>query len=123
MLMESGGPISFDGDVIIKQITLRVDYILYDDNTSFGSAGEGQKKINLMRDGARKYKAWLGQNYLHNRKSLPMTLPLIEQRAIPEQLKLNLDQTLGADRYRLFLLKTFQTKGANDVADLLSRQQ
>lgn len=115
MLMESGGPLSFNQGAVIKEITLKVEYVSYNDNTAYGARGEGSRRINSMREGARKYKYWLGQVYSRGGKSLTTILPLLQEPRVPEELKLNLDETLGADRYRLHLLKTLQTKGAEDV--------
>jgi hypothetical protein len=54
-------------------------------------------------------------------KTLATILPVIETPSIPEELKLDSDQTMGADRYRLQLLKTLKTKGAADVESYLNR--
>jgi len=121
MPMESAGPVSFDEGVIIKQITLTVDYASYVDHTADGSGGEGERRINAMREGARRYKSWLVQEYSRAGQSLASILPLIQTPRIPEELKLNLDQTMGADRYRLHLLSTFQKKGAADVENYLKQ--
>jgi hypothetical protein len=112
MSMESAGPLSFNEGVVIKEITLTVEYV---------SGGEGERRINAMREGARRYKGWLAQKYSRAGKSLATILPVIETRSIPEELNLDSDQTMGADRYRLQLLKTFKTKGAADVENYLSR--
>jgi len=114
-LMEAGGPLSFSEGVVIKEITLKVDYASYDDNSAYGPGGEGKRRIEAMREGAREYKNWLEQKYSRAGKSLATILPLMQAPIVPEELKLSLDQTLGADRYRLYLLKTLQTKGAADV--------
>ena len=119
MPMEAPGPVSFGESVIIKEITLTVDYASYADQTADGSGGEGERRINAMREGARRYKSWLAQQYSRAGKSLASILPLIQAPRIPEELKLNLDQTMGADRYRLHLLSTFQKKGAADVESYL----
>lgn len=119
--MESAGPLSFNEGVIIKEITLTVDYVSYADQTAYGSGGEGERKINGMREGARRYKSWLAQQYSRAGKSLATILPVIETHNIPEELKLGLDQSTGADRYRLQLLMTFKTKGAADVENYLNR--
>lgn len=121
MSMESAGPLSFNEGVVIKEITLTVEYVLYADQTAYGSGGEGERRINAMREGARRYKGWLAQQYSRAGKSLATILPVIETQSIPEELKLDLDQTMGADRYRLQLLKTFKTKGAADVENYLNR--
>ena len=121
--MESGGPLSFQEGVVIKEITLKVDYASYEDNTAYGHGREGERRINSMREGARKYKNWLGQEYSRGGKSLAAILPLMQAPTVPEELKLSLDQTLGADRYRLHLLKTLQTKGAGGVELFFKQDQ
>jgi hypothetical protein len=123
MSMESSGPLSFDEGVVIKEIRLKVDYASYCDNTAYGSGREGERRINAMREGAREYKSWLGQKYLRDGKSLTGILPLIQGSNVPEELKLNPDQTMGADRYRLHLLKTLQSKGAADVEGYFKQNQ
>jgi hypothetical protein len=123
MSMESAGPFSLNDGAIIKEITLRVEYASYDDHTAFGSGGEGERRINAMREGARRYKSWLAQEYSRAGKSLATIFPLIQARGIPEGLKLDNDQTMGADRYRLHVLKTLQTKGAADVEGYLKQNQ
>lgn len=121
MSMESAGPLSFNEGAVIKEITLTVEYVSYADQTAYGSGGEGERRINAMREGARRYKRWLVQEYSRAGKSLATILPVIETPSIPEELKLDSDQTMGADRYRLQLLKTFKTKGAADVENFLNR--
>ena len=61
--MEAPGPFGFDDDVVIREITLTIDYVSYADQTSYGSGGEGERRINAMREGARRYKGWLAQEY------------------------------------------------------------
>jgi hypothetical protein len=119
MPMEAAGPVGFDEGVIIKEITLNIDYVLYGDQTAYGSGGEGERRIKAMRDGARRYKTWLAREYSRAGKSLTAILPAIQSRSIPEALKLDSDQKMGADRYRLYLLTTFQRKGAADIENYL----
>ena len=121
MTMESAGPLSFDEGAVIKEITLTLEYVSYEDQTAYGAGGEGERRIKGMRDGARRYKSWLVQQYSRAGKSLATILPVIETHNLPAELKLDLDQTVGADRYRLQLLKTFKTKGAADVENYLNR--
>ena len=123
MPMESAGPLSFDDGVVIKEITLTLEYASYGDQTAYGAGGEGERRIKGMREGARRYKSWLAQEYSRTGKSLATILPTIQGRGIPEALKLDSDQTMGADRYRLNLLKTFKTKGAADVENFLKQNQ
>lgn len=119
--MESAGPTSFNKGAVIREITLTVDYVSYYDNTAYGSGREGERRINAMRDGARQYKSWLKQKYSRAGKSLATILPLMQAPGVSQELKLSLDQTLGADRYRIYLLKTLQTKGAPDAEKLLQQ--
>jgi hypothetical protein len=123
MPMESPGPLSFDAGVIIKEITLSLEYASYDDQTAYGAGGEGERRIEGMREGARRYKSWLAHEYVRAGNSLTAILPTIQARGIPEALKLDSDQTMGADRYRLNLLKTFKTNGAADVEHFLKKNQ
>lgn len=120
MSMETAGPVAFDDAVLIKEITLTIDYVSYADQTSYGSGGDGERRINAMRVGARQYKGWLAQEYARAGKSLATILPLIQTPTIPEGLKLDPDQKMGADRYRLQLLSTLQKKGAADVESYLN---
>lgn len=123
MPMESAGPLSFDEGVVIKEITLTLEYASYEDQTAYGAGGEGERRIKGMREGARRYKRWLAQEYTRAGKSLATILPTIQSAGIPEALKLDADQTMGADRYRLNLVKAFKTKGAADVENYLKQNQ
>lgn len=123
MPMESAGPLSFDDGVVIKEITLTLEYASYADQTVYGAGGEGERRIKGMREGARRYKNWLTQEYSRAGKSLAAIFPTIQAPGIPEALKLDSDQTMGADRYRLNLLKTLKTKGAADVENYLKQNQ
>jgi hypothetical protein len=123
MPMESAGPLSFDDGVVIKEIALTLEYASYDDQTAYGAGGEGERRIEGMREGARRYKSWLAQEYTRAGKSLATILPTIQAPGVPGALKLDADQTMGADRYRLNLLKTFKTKGAADVENYLKQTQ
>lgn len=121
MPMESAGPLSFDDGVVIKEITLTLEYASYEDQTAYGAGGEGERRIKGMREGARRYKSWLAQEYSRAGKSLITIFPTIEAPGLPDALKLDSNQTMGADRYRLNLLKVFKTKGAADVENYLKQ--
>src|SRR5215213_5138642 len=121
MSMEAAGPVGFDDGVVIKDIRLTIDYVSFADQATYGSGGEGERRIKGMREGARRYKSWLAQEYSRAGKTLATILPTIQSRGIPEALKLDSDQTMGADRYRLHLLNTFQKKGATDVESYLKK--
>ncbi len=120
--MDSAGPMRFEDDVTVKEVRLQVDYVLFENKTVIGKGSEGEKKIDSMRLGARKYKAWLVQRYARSGKSLVAILPLLQADHVPGGLDLDdIDQTLGAERYRLHLLKKFQTAGASEVEAYLNR--
>lgn len=121
MSMEAAGPVGFDDGAVIKAITLTIEYVSYADQTTYGSGGEGERRIKGMRDGARRYKDWLTQEYARAGKSIITIIPEIQRPSIPENLKLDSDQTMGAHRYRLYLLNTFQRKGAADVERYLKQ--
>ena len=123
MSMESAGPLAFSEGAIIKQITLTLEYVSFDDNSASGSGREGEHRIKAMREGARLYKNWLKQEYSRAGQSLTTIFTLIQAPGIPEGLKLDSDQTMGADRYRLQLLSTFRKKGAADVERYLRQNQ
>ena len=119
MSMEAAGPVGFDEEVVIKEITLTIEYAFYADHTTYGAGGEGERRINAMREGARRYKSWLSQEYSRGGKSLTTILPVIQTPSIPEALNLDPNQKMGADRYRLNLLNTLQKKGAAKVENYL----
>jgi len=119
MSMGSPGPISFDQGVTIKEITLTINYVEYADHAAYGSGGEGEQRIKAMREGARRYKACLEQEYSRAGNSLTTIVPELQAATIPAALKLDSDQTMGAERYRLYLLNTFQRRGAADVESRL----
>lgn len=121
--MEAAGPLSFDDGVAIKEITLSLEYVAYADRTADGAGGEGERRIKAMREGARRYKSWLAQEYAQTGKSLTTILQTIETPGLPKTLTLDADQTMGADRYRLNLVKTFKTKGAAEVENYLKQNQ
>lgn len=123
MSMESAGPLAFSEGTVIKEITLTLEYVSFDDNSASGSGREGERRIKAMREGARLYKNWLKQEYSRAGQSLTTIFPLIQAPSVPEGLKLDSDQTMGADRYRLQLLSTFRKKGAADIESYLRQNQ
>jgi hypothetical protein len=113
--MEAAGPMSFEDGVVIEGVKLTIEYIEYVGASSYGVGSEGEHRIMSQREGAKKYKDLLRQNYSQAGRSLVTVVPLLEETPNPEQLKLTEDEILGADRYRRYLLKTFRTKGAAEV--------
>jgi hypothetical protein len=101
--MDSAGPMRFGTAVTVKEVQLQVDYVLFQNDTAIGRGGEGDKKINSMRLGARKYKGWLMQRYAGSGKSVSAILPLLKTGHAPPELDLSdIDQTVGAPNWRRF---------------------
>jgi hypothetical protein len=117
--MEAAGPMNFGEGTIIESVKLKIEYVQYVGAVPYGAGTEGEQRINSQRNGAKKYKEYLAKNFLEAGQSLVTVVPLLEQQAYPEELKLSQDENLGADRYRRYLLKTLRTKGAVEVEKAL----
>lgn len=113
--MDGPGPISFENGTVIVSVTLKIDYVLYVDGSSYGAGSEGERTVLSAREGAKKYKTFLRENYTKAGKSLVTVVPLLEQDTKLDQLKLTASESEGAARYRLYLLKTFRTKGEAEI--------
>ena len=113
--MEAAGPTSFEEGTVVVSVSLNIDYVLYVDGTSYGDGSEGEQTVLSQREGAKKYKHLLREKYAKAGKSLVTIVPLLEQETKLDQLKLTQSESVGADRYRLYLLKTFRTKGAAEI--------
>lgn len=119
--MESAGAITLSEGAIIKAVRLRIDYAQFSDGSSIGSGSEGEHQIKLAREGAAKYKAWLKGRYIRSGKSLTAVLSLL-QNDLSEELGLkDSSEILGANNYRIRLLRVFQTDGAERVQRYLNR--
>jgi hypothetical protein len=113
--MEAPGPTTFEDGTVLVSVTLQIDYVQYVDGSSYGAGSEGESAVLSAREGAKKYKAFLRENYTKAGKSLVTVVPLLEQDTKLDQLKLTASETEGAARYRLNLLKTFRTKGGAEI--------
>ncbi len=113
--LDGPGPTSFEDGTVIVSVTLKIDYVQYVDGSSYGAGSEGERTVLSQREGAKKYKNLLRENYAKAGKSLVTIVPLLEQDAKLDQLKLTQSESVGADRYRLYLLKTFRTKGGAEL--------
>lgn len=113
--MEAAGPMTFEDGVVIEIVKLNIEYVQYVGANSYGAGSEGERRVASQREGAKKYKEFLQHNYSQAGRSLVTVVPFLEENANSEQLKLTQDETIGADRYRRFLLKTLRTKGAAEV--------
>ena len=113
--MEAPGPATFEDGTVIDSVSLKIDYVQYVDGSSYGAGSEGERTVLSQREGARKYKDFLRENYIKAGKSLATVVPLLDQDTKLDQLKLTGPESEGAARYRLYLLKTFRTKGGAEI--------
>ncbi len=113
--MEASGPTSFEDGTVLVSVTLKIDYVQYADGSSYGAGSEGERTVLSQREGAKKYKNFLRENYIKAGKSLVTVVPLLDQDTKLDQLKLTGSESEGAARYRLYLLKTFRTKGGAEL--------
>jgi len=113
--MEASGPTSFEDGTVILSVTLKIDYVQYVGGSSYGAGSEGERTVLSQREGAKKYKDLLRENYAKAGKSLVTVVPLLEQETKLDQLNLTQSESVGANRYRLYLLKTFRTKGGAEI--------
>jgi hypothetical protein len=113
--MDGPGPMDLDDGSVVVNVTLKIDYVQYVDGSSYGAGSEGERTVLSQREGAKKYKNFLRENYAKAGKSLVTIVPLLEQDTKADELKFNQSENVGADRYRLFLLKMFRTKGGAEI--------
>ena len=113
--MDGPGPTSLEDGTVIVSVTLKIDYVQYVDGSRYGAGSEGERTVLSQREGAKKYKDLLRENYAKAGKSLVTIVTLLEQDTKLDQLKLTQSESVGADRYRLYLLKTFRTKGGAEL--------
>lgn len=112
--MDGPGPTSLADGTVIVSVILKIDYVQYMDGSSYGAGSDGERTVLSAREGAKKYKSFLRENYVKAGKSLVTVVPLLEQDTLGE-LKLTGSESEGAARYRLYLLKTFRTKGGPEI--------
>ena len=113
--MDGPGPMDLDDGSVVVNVTLKIDYVQYVDGSSYGAGSEGERTVLSQREGAKKYKKLLREDYAKAGKSLVTIVPLLEQDIKVDELKLTQSENVGADRYRLFLLKMFRTKGGAEL--------
>lgn len=110
-------PSSFDASVVIKAITVRIDYAEFADNSMLGPNRGGARIIADTREGAAKYKQWLAQQYNQSRGALERIVFLLDKhQPLPEELEIqNSNQEQGASMYRNFARRTYENKGGEDL--------
>ena len=116
-------PTSF-GDAVVKAISMHVDYVEFEDNSSLGPNESGSRIIGDIREGAAKYSTWLMGKYNSSGKSVSAMTSLIQDDPLPEgELGIkSAAQEQGAVIYRNFLRDSYETKGLEHLAKFLERK-
>ncbi|MCI0336902.1 MAG: hypothetical protein L0226_04955 [Acidobacteria bacterium] len=109
-------PIEFVGAngkiVPVKKITLSLDYVDFEDNTSLGPNKHGLYSVIKVREGAVKYREWLVKQFAESGKSENALLSLLRESGLPAELNLPKDhQITGARLYRRHLLSAYDHHG------------
>lgn len=115
-------PISID-DATVKAISMQVDYVEFEGNTSSGPNKAGSRVIAGIREGAAKYRNWLLGRYVSGGKSINEMTSLIRDDSIGEGEPgiENENQRQGAIMYRNYLVRLYEKSGAESLAQFLER--
>jgi hypothetical protein len=118
---ESGETV-FESGSIVKGVVAKIDYVEFEDGTILGANENGGRIISLMRDGATKYKNWLVQQYIENKKSVNTVVALLQANDLPIELKFNSQhQNLGAKLYRRYMRRIYETQGISKLEDIVNK--
>lgn len=117
-------PSSYDNGIVIKSVTVKIDYIEFADRTALGLNKAGSRIITDTRSGAAKYKTWLAKKYDQANRSVAAILPLLEKsQALPEELNFETATAeSGARMYRNFARRTYESKGSEGLVTQLKGQ-
>ena len=116
------GPTYFESNASVKRLVVSIDYVEFEDGTSLGPnlKGASSQQIAMVREGASRYKEWLGQMYAKTGRSPEMVLQLLQSESIPDDLNLsNPEMKQGAYVYRTRMLKLYNTKGPVAIQRIL----
>lgn len=123
--VRSIGKVSYDNSSI-KGIEVGIDYVEFKEGAAIGPNLTGSKIITDMREGARKYKGWVTQKYVHQGKSISAVASLLQTdqplpNASGELVFKNSDEENGARAYRTRLRKIRDTKGSAAMEKYLQK--
>lgn len=109
-------------DKPVSRITVTLDYIEFSDGSTAGPDHSGSIIINAQREGARKYKDWLGTKYRATR-SMAIVSQLIGQDGnLPVEAGIsNGNEEQGARIFRRQQRRLYETKGAETLRHYLQR--
>jgi hypothetical protein len=93
----------------IKEVTLKVDYVVFDDGTAIGPNLRGAATVLRERKGAEMYKQWAKKFYQEDNSSLDALLERMKVESLPQELFFEGDghEKTGAYAYRHHLLMLF----------------
>jgi hypothetical protein len=104
---------------VVKSISAGIDYVDFGDDKPLGPNAKGFEIIRSRRNGASKYKVWLIDKYTRNGKSIEAVMPLLNAAVASQELGLtNTNEQNGAEMFRMFLLRQFQTYGPEKIMKL-----
>lgn len=114
-------PTAFDEGYLISEMTMWVDFVEFEDDSTIGAANNGARTVAEIRDGATRYKNWLVKN-LKESNSDSAILEVLQKKhpkQIAELEKLSANQIEGANVFRKFAERTFSTKGHKGLSQIL----
>lgn len=109
-------PVSYD-DAVIRGVSMEVDYVEFEDKSTFGPDKVGSRVITNIRAGAAMYKNWLVGKYRQNGQSVESLVRILDRQPMPEEeigIK-NDDQRQGAIIYRNHTRSTYESKGPGSL--------
>jgi hypothetical protein len=120
--LADAGPTYFESNASVKRLGVSIDYVEFEDGTSLGPNlnGASSQQIGMVREGASRYKEWLGQVYAKSGRSPQVVLQQLQSELIPDDLNLsNPEMKQGAYAYRIRMLKLYNTKGLVAIQNIL----
>jgi hypothetical protein len=120
--LADAGPTYFDSNASVKRLGVSIDYVEFEDGTSEGPNlnGASSRQIAMVREGASRYKEWLGQTYTKSGRSPQAVLQQLQSESVPDDLNLNSpEMRQGAYAYRIRMLKLYDTKGPIAIQKIL----
>lgn len=120
--LAEAGPTYFDSNASVKRLRVSIDYVEFEDGTSFGPNlnGTSSQQIAMVREGASRYKEWLSQIYVKTGRSAQVVLQQLQSESAPDDLNLSTpEMKQGAYAYRMRMLKLYNTKGPVAIQKIL----
>ncbi len=120
--LAEAGPTYFESNASVKRLGVSIDYVEFEDGTSLGPNlnGASSQQIAMVREGASRYKEWLGQMYVKTGRSTQVVLQQLQSESIPDDLNLsNPEMKQGVYTYRMRMLKLYNTKGLMAIQKIL----